>query len=84
MATRWQPHPASLIIPQSNTFMVDPSLPKRFVTSKIIIDATRQLPAEGGPKSFPPLNRNLLKDMAPQSFEIVEGKWSEYLKDFGK
>jgi len=84
MATRWQPHPASLIIPQANTFMVDPSLPRRFVTSKIIIDATRQLPAEGGPKSFPPLNRNLLKEKAPQSFEIVERKWSEYLKNLRK
>jgi 4-hydroxy-3-polyprenylbenzoate decarboxylase len=84
MATRWQPYPASLIIPQGNTFMVDPSLAQRFVTSKIIIDATRQLPAEGGPKSFPPLNRNLLKDKAPQSFEIVERKWSEYLRDLRK
>jgi UbiD family decarboxylase len=68
VATRWQPHPATLIIPQSNTFMVDPSLPQRTITSKIIIDATRQLPLEGGPQSFPPLNRNLLKDNAPQSF----------------
>jgi 4-hydroxy-3-polyprenylbenzoate decarboxylase len=82
VATRWQPHPATLILPQSNTFMVDPSLPKRLLTSKIIIDATRQLPLEGGPKEFPPLNRNLLKDKAPQSFEIVEKKWSEYLKDW--
>ena len=82
VATRWQPHPATLIIPQSNNFGVDPSLPKPFLTSKVVIDATRQLPAEGGPKSFAPLNRNLLKDKAPQSFEIVEKKWSEYLKDF--
>ncbi len=84
VATRWQPHPATLIIPQGNTFMVDPSLPHRTITSKIIMDATRQLPLEGGPKSFPPLNRNLLKDNAPQSFEIVEKKWSEYLKDWEK
>jgi UbiD family decarboxylase len=84
VATRWQPHPATLIIPQANTFMVDPSLPQRLVTSKIIIDATRQLPAEGGPKSFPPLNRNLLKEKAPQSFETVEKKWSEYFKDWKK
>jgi UbiD family decarboxylase len=84
VATRWQPYPASLIIPQANTVMLDPSQSHRFMTSKIIIDATRQLPAEGGPKSFPPLNRNLLKDKAPQSFEIVEKKWSEYLKDWEK
>jgi 4-hydroxy-3-polyprenylbenzoate decarboxylase len=84
VATRWQPDPATLIIPQSNTFGVDPSLPQPFVTSKIVIDATRQLPAEGGPKSFPPLNRNLLSEEAPQSFEIVEKKWSEYLKEWKK
>ena len=84
VATRWQPHPATLIIPQSNTFMVDPSLPQRLVTSKIVIDATRQLLAEGGPKSFAPLNRNILKEKAPQSFDIVEKKWDEYFKDFKK
>jgi len=84
VATRWQPYPASLIIPQSNTFMPDPSLAQRFMSSKIVIDATRQLPAEGGPKDFPPLNRSLLKENAPQSFEIVEKKWSEYLKNWKK
>jgi UbiD family decarboxylase len=84
VATRWQPHPASLIIPQSNTFMPDPSMAQPFVTSKIVIDATRQLPAEGGPKSFARLNRNILQEEAPQSFEMVEKKWSEYLKDWQK
>jgi UbiD family decarboxylase len=84
VATRWQPYPASLIIPQANTFMPDPSLAQRFITSKIVIDATRQLPSEGGPKDFPSLNRNLLKEKAPQSFEIVDKKWPEYLKDWKK
>jgi 3-polyprenyl-4-hydroxybenzoate decarboxylase len=84
VATRWQPHPATLIIPQANSFMIDPSMPKRLVTSKIIIDATRQLPLEGGPKSFARLNRNILQEEAPQSFEIVEKKWPEYLKDWEK
>lgn len=84
VATRWQPHPASLIIPQASTFMVDPSLPQRFVTSNMVIDATRQFPKEGGPKSFPPLNRNLLQEKAPQSFEIVQKKWSEYFEDWKK
>jgi 4-hydroxy-3-polyprenylbenzoate decarboxylase len=84
VATRWQPHPASLIIPQANTFMLDPSLQQRSVTSKIVIDATRQLPAEGGPKSFARLNRTILQEEAPQSFEIVEEKWSEYMKDWKK
>jgi 4-hydroxy-3-polyprenylbenzoate decarboxylase len=84
VATRWQPDPASLIIPQSFITTPDPSAPRRMQSSKIVIDATRQLPAEGGPKSFPPLNRNLLQEKAPQSFEIVEKKWAEYLKEWGK
>jgi UbiD family decarboxylase len=84
VATRWQPYPATLIIPQANSFMIDPSMPQRLLTSKIVIDATRQLPLEGGPKSFARLNRNLLTEKAPQSFEIVEKKWSEYLKDWQK
>jgi 3-polyprenyl-4-hydroxybenzoate decarboxylase len=84
VATRWQPHPATLIIPQGTTFGVDPSIRQRGITSKIVIDATRQLPAEGGPKSFARLNRNILQEEAPQSFEIVEKKWFEYLKDWQK
>ena len=84
VATRWQPDPATLIIPRGRTFGVDPSMPKRFQTSKIIIDATRQLPAEGGPKVWPPLNRVLLQEKAPESFEIVEKRWNEYWKDWEK
>ncbi len=84
VATRWQPDPATLIIPQIWSTTPDPSAPVKRKSSRIVIDATRQMPAEGGPQSFPPLNRNLLKDKAPQSFEIVEKKWSEYLKDWEK
>jgi UbiD family decarboxylase len=84
VATRWQPHPATLIIPQGNTFSIDPSMPQRLLSSKIIIDATKQLPAEGGPKSFQPVSRVLLKKKAPESFELVEKKWSEYWKNWKK
>lgn len=84
VATRWQPHPASLIIPQSNCFSLDPSMPQRLLTSKIIIDATRQLPAEGGPQSWPPVSRVLLKEKAPESFELVDKKWAEYWKGWRK
>ena len=84
MATRWQPHPASLIIPQTWSIPLDPSSPKMFVTSKIVIDATQQLPAEGGPSSWQPVSRVLLDEQAPESFGLVEKKWSEYWKDWNK
>ena len=47
LGTRWQPSPASLLIPQTKGFPLDPSAPTRWVTSKMIIDATRQLARRG-------------------------------------
>ncbi len=80
IATRWQPHPATIIIPQTRGNPLEPSAPVRGLTSKIIIDATQQLPQEGGPKSWPPVSRVLLNEMAPESFELVDKKWPEYWK----
>jgi hypothetical protein len=37
------------------------------MSSKIIIDATRQLPAEGGPKDWPVDNRAILEAKAPRA-----------------
>lgn len=84
MSTRWQPDPASLIIPRGAVFSLDPSMTKKFQTSKIVIDATRQLPEEGGPKKWPKLSRVILEEKAPESFEIVENNWQKYWKDFEK
>jgi 4-hydroxy-3-polyprenylbenzoate decarboxylase len=78
VGSRWQPHPGTLIVPQVTGFRLDPSAPVRGMTSKVIIDATRQFPEEGGPDSFPPANRTLLEDMCPEAFELVDGKWDEY------
>ena len=49
-----------------------------FLSSKIVIDATRQLPTEGGPESFPEDLRTALKERVPESFEAVEKKWNTY------
>ena len=84
VATRWQPYPASLIIPQTWGIPLDPSASKMFLTSKIIIDATRQLPSEGGPKSWAPVSRVLLEEKSPQSFKRVEENWAEYWKNWNK
>jgi 4-hydroxy-3-polyprenylbenzoate decarboxylase len=78
VATRWQPDPASLIVKQSFHFLVDPSTHRNFLSSKIVIDATRQLPAEGGPKQFPRANRVALEEGAPHAFTLVDRKWESY------
>jgi 4-hydroxy-3-polyprenylbenzoate decarboxylase len=83
LAARWQPS-ASLLIPQTQMMMPDPSRPRWGVSSKMVIDATRQLPGEGGPKSWPPLNRDLLEQGAPDAFDLVDRQWPEYLKNWQK
>jgi 3-polyprenyl-4-hydroxybenzoate decarboxylase len=78
MGTRWQPVPASLMISHSIHMPIDPSLKEPFMSSKIIIDATRQLPSEGGPDSWAPDLRTVMEERAPEAFEIVDRKWDEY------
>jgi len=79
LGARWQPS-ASVLIPQTQMMMPDPSRPRWGLSSKMIIDATRQLPGEGGPKSWAPLNRELLAAGAPEAFGRVDARWSEYLR----
>jgi hypothetical protein len=49
------------------------------MSSKIVIDATRQLPDEGGPPMYPERNRDLLAKLAPESFDLVKANWEKYL-----
>jgi 4-hydroxy-3-polyprenylbenzoate decarboxylase len=84
VATRWQPDPASLIVKQSFHFLVDPSTQRNFLSSKIIIDATRQFPAEGGPKSWPADNRTIMEEQAPRAFELIDGKLENILSHWRK
>ena len=77
IGARWQPS-AHLFIPQTLQRAPDPSLPHRGLSSKMVIDATRQLPDEGGPAGWPPYSRTLLEENAPESFERIDGKWSEF------
>lgn len=78
IATRWQPDPSSLIVRQSFHFLVDPSTQRNFLSSKIVIDATRQFPAEGGPQQFARDNRMAMEQGAPDAFALVDGKWDSY------
>jgi UbiD family decarboxylase len=78
LGTRWQPSPASLLIPQTRGFPLDPSAPTRWVTSKMVIDATRQLPAEGGPEKWPQVSRVILQEQSPATVELVDRRWAGY------
>jgi 4-hydroxy-3-polyprenylbenzoate decarboxylase len=82
LGTRWQPNPGSLLIPQTKGFPLDPSAPTRWLTSKMIIDATRQLPAEGGPKEWPEISRVLLAQRSPDTAALVDSRWTEYFRDW--
>lgn len=77
LGSRWQPQPATAIIPESRGMPLDPSLTKRPMTSKIVIDATRQWPEEGGPQNYQALNRAELQRLAPESFDRIEARWSK-------
>jgi len=79
LGARWQPQPATAIIAEMRGMALDPSLTKRPMTSKIVIDATRQLPEEGGPKIYQALNRAELERLAPEVFEKVAAHWGKWV-----
>jgi 4-hydroxy-3-polyprenylbenzoate decarboxylase len=79
LSSRWQPHPAARIYESLPGLPLDPSQPDRNRTSKIVIDATRQWPEEGGPKSFPKTNRATLIEGAPDAFTRVDAKWADVI-----
>lgn len=80
VGARWQPSPATEIIKEARGMALDPSSPNRPMSSKIVIDATRQWPEEGGPSVYPERNRDLLTKLAPDSWQVVERNWESYLR----
>ena len=79
VATRWQPT-ASEILENQQGVPLEPSSPERGMTSKIVIDATRQWPEEGGPAEYPAMSRDLLIQHDPDIFDRVAEKWGERIK----
>ena len=77
---RWQPKGGEQGAdrPAAGTSSI-PSLGDPDRTSKIIIDATRQLPGEGGPATFPKTNREILTALAPDAFARVDAKWADLI-----
>ncbi|NND53799.1 MAG: UbiD family decarboxylase [Gammaproteobacteria bacterium] len=82
IGARWQPYPASKIFEDTNGLFTDPSQVEFERTSKIVIDATRQLPGEGGKEDFPKSNRQYLSDEAPQVWDIVDEKFGALIKNW--
>ncbi len=84
MGARATPATSTAIV-KGRGMPLDPSAADRdAVSSKLVVDATRQWPEEGGPESYPPLNRTLLDEMAPESFERVDEKWGNLINTWGK
>ncbi len=82
IGSRWQPHPASEKIEETFGLMTDPSQVKYAKTSKMVIDATRQLPGEGGKADFPKTNRSLLIEGAPTAFDKAQQAFGEALANW--
>lgn len=82
VSSRWQPYPASLIVRQALASGLEPSAPEHGLISNIVIDATKQLPQEGGPATWPAVSRDLLEEHCPEAFDLVDAKWAEYWKNF--
>jgi 4-hydroxy-3-polyprenylbenzoate decarboxylase len=79
MGSRWQPYPASEIIQEARGIITDPSAREPLKTSKIVIDATKQWPEEGGPDVYPERNRALLEQGAPEAIPSVDQEFGALL-----
>jgi 4-hydroxy-3-polyprenylbenzoate decarboxylase len=77
VGSRWQPALATEIFENRRAFPLDPAAPDRKTTSKIIIDATRQWPEEGGPEKYPDYSRQVLSDFDPEIFDRIDKAWGE-------
>ena len=79
VGSRWQPSLATEIFEKRRAFPLDPAAPDRKTTSKVVIDATRQWPEEGGPPYYQELNRDVFEREAPEAMARVSNKWPAQL-----
>ena len=84
VGSRWQSSHAIEITENQRGLITDPSLVETRKTSKMVIDATRQLPEEGGRVEFPSTNRALLEKSVPQVFAEVDRLYGTTLRAWGK
>ena len=79
VGARWHPCPGAKTIEDGPGFFLDPSAKNRGKSSRILIDATRQLPEENGPDVYPKLNREHLVEHDPEILELVKEKWGHLI-----
>ena len=79
LGSRWQPHDSTEILKKAPGMGGDPSAREHGFGSRIIIDATRQTAAEGGPKEYAKMNRQYLEEGVPRIFERVNKKYGHLL-----
>jgi 4-hydroxy-3-polyprenylbenzoate decarboxylase len=83
IASRYTPATATAIF-EGRGMPLDPSSADRSKSSKLVIDATRQWPEEGGPEVYPELNRELLETLAPDAFDVAMANWGDVINGWGK
>jgi len=79
LGSRWQPHDSTEILKKAPGMGGDPSAREHGFGSRIIIDATRQTAAEGGPKEYAKMNRQYLEEGVPRIFERIDKKYGHLL-----
>ena len=84
MGSRMTPETSTAVV-KSRGMPLDPSTAQQEgPAGKLVIDATRQFPEEGGPDVYPELNRTLLEEMAPDAMDEVIAKWGDTINTWGK
>ncbi|ARN72926.1 UbiD family decarboxylase [Oceanicoccus sagamiensis] len=78
ISTRWRMDTATHI-DTYKTLILDPGSLDKKTNVKVIIDATLQLPEEGGVENFPEKNRTNLKQGSPGIFERIDKKYADIL-----
>jgi 3-polyprenyl-4-hydroxybenzoate decarboxylase len=83
LGSRWQSPKAIQVLENQRGLGTDPSQVELRKTSKLVIDATRQLPEEGGRQEFPATNRALLEQSMPNVLAEVDRRYGTALKKWG-
>lgn len=84
LGSRWNSLGAIDTMRDQRGLITDPGLVETRKTDKLIIDATRQLPGEGGREQFPGTNRALLEKSVPDVFAAVDRRFGTALREWGK
>ena len=82
MVALWQPAGNIKVYDSMPILPLDQSAPRIGKGSKIAIDATRQLPAEGRDRPWPGMNRTLFEENAPNALAQVDAKWGSMVRDW--